>query len=215
MKASFFSVLFSVLSMASIAQSTDDYYSPVKPKLQVKDRISTSVMMGTQVSFLNNSKSSAVSTFIAPALHYKLSEKFTLNAGLLHYQVSPMTAVAISHDETLLNKGQRMHSGNLVFAGGAYQLNKKLSVNGAVMMDVNSLNNRQNNYKAASLGMDYKVSAHSSIGFRATVSQGSTDYDYNPNRGSYEYHPLTNNSFGNIITGMGQWGTDELNRSIR
>jgi hypothetical protein len=215
MKASFFSVLFSVLSLATIAQSTDDYYSPAKPKLQVKDRISTSVVLGTQVSFLNNSKTSAVSTFIAPALNYKISQKFTLNAGLIHYQVSPMTAVAISHNETLLNKDQRMHSGNLVFAGGTYQLNKKLSVNGAVMMDANSLNNRQNNYKAASLGMDYKISEHSSIGFKATVSQGSTDYDYNPSRGSYEYHPLTNNPFGNIIGGIGQWGTEELNRSIR
>jgi len=46
------------------------------------------------------------------------------------------------------------------------------------MTDVNSLNsnNPNNNFKAASFGLDYKVSEHSSIGFRATVSEGQRNY---------------------------------------
>lgn len=214
MKKGIFSVLFSLFCFAAIAQTTEEYYLPSKPKVQLKDRISGSVMAGTSVSFLNGSKTAGFATYIAPKVNYSLSEKFSLTAGLIHYSLSPGTAYPLNRNESLYNSGKHNASANLFFAGGEYRLNKKVTLSGAVMADMKGMNNRQNNYRAVSAGMDYKVSKHSSIGFRATVSQGASDYNYDPKRGSYEYIPL-HDSFGNIFTGLGQWGVDELNRSIR
>ncbi|MCW3072252.1 MAG: hypothetical protein JWO44_2142 [Bacteroidetes bacterium] len=207
------SVLFFLFCFGSFAQTTEDYYAPAKPKTTVKERISGSVMAGTSVSFLNNSKSTAVTTFIAPRINYSLSKKFSLTAGLIHYSFSP--GFSAGRSESFLVSGKRNLSGNLVFAGGEYKLNKRVLLSGAVMVDANGMNKRQNMYKAASIGMDYKITEHSSIGFRATVSQGNMDYNFDPKRGSYEYRPFTNNSFGNVFTGFGEWGAEGLNRAIR
>jgi predicted porin len=209
------SVLFSLVCIVAFSQGADDYYSPVKPKVQLKDRVSGAVMAGTSLSFAAGSKNPAVTTFIAPKFNYQLSSKFSLTAGLIHYTIAPNTSYVINRSEMLTNGSGRNASGNLVFAGAEYKLNKKVLLSGAVMMDAGGVNERKNNYKAVAFGMDYKVSEHSSIGFRASVSQGSTDYIFDPKRGSYEYQPFSNTSFGNIFTGLGQWGTNELNRSIR
>ena len=205
------SVLFLLFCLGSSAQTTEDYYVPAKPKITVKDRISGSVMAGTSVSFLNNSKNTAVTTFIAPKINYSLSKKFSLTAGLIHYSF----ASGYGRTESYTTRGTRNLSGNLLFAGGEYKLNKRVLLSGAVMADMNGMSDRRNMYKAASIGMDYKVSEHSSIGFRATVSQGNMDYNFDPKRGSYEYRPFNNNSFGNVLTGFGEWGADGLNRAIR
>jgi len=204
------SVLFFLLCLGSFAQTTEDYY-PAKRKATVKDRISGSVMAGTSLSFQSDSKNAAVATFIAPKINYSLSKKFSLTAGFMHYSFGP----GFGRSESYTASGKRNLSGNLVFAGGEYRLNKKVSLSGALMVDASGMSDRRNMYKAASFGMDYKMTEHSSIGFRATVSQGNMDYNFNPNRGSYEYRPFNNNSFGNIFTGLGEWGTDELNRAIR
>ncbi|MCW3103981.1 MAG: hypothetical protein JWO09_2421 [Bacteroidetes bacterium] len=206
------SVLFFLLCLGSFAQTAEDYY-PAKRKATVKDRISGSVMAGTSLSFQSNSKNASVATFIAPKINYSLSKKFSLTAGFMHYSLSP--GFGSGRNESYTVAGKRNLSGNLVFAGGEYQLNRKVSLSGALMVDASGMSNRRNMYKAASFGMDYKMTEHSSIGFRATVSQGNMDYNFDPNRGSYEYRPFNNNSFGNIFTGLGEWGADGLNRSIR
>ena len=54
------SILFLLFCLGSSAQTTEDYYVPAKPKITVKDRISGSVMAGTSVSFLNNSKNTLI-----------------------------------------------------------------------------------------------------------------------------------------------------------
>jgi hypothetical protein len=210
MKTKITFLLFSFFSFASLAQ-TDDYYVPAKPKLQ--DRVSGSIMAGTGVSFMGNSGNTAVSTFIAPKFNFRVSPKFSVSAGLMHYTLSPQSAFTLSNTESLRNGYNRPVSGNLVFVGGEYQLSKKVMLAGAVMTDMNSMNKR-NGYKAVSFGMDYKVAEHASIGFRATVSQGSGDYNYDPKRGTYNYNPFMNNPAG-LIGGFGEWSTNELNRVIR
>jgi hypothetical protein len=208
-------VLFSLCCAYSFAQTSEDYYAPAKQKATVKERISGSVMAGTSVSFMNNSKSASVTTFIAPKINYSISQKFSLTAGFIHYAFNPMGSYANGKNETFMSAGSRNPGGNLIFAGGEYKLNKRVMLSGAVMTNVNGMNNRRDHYKAASIGMDYKVTEHSSIGFRATVSQGNMDYNIDPQRGSNEYRPFNNNSFGNIFTGLGEWGADGLNRAVR
>ena len=170
-------------------------------------------MAGTSVSFLSNSKTTAFTTFVAPKINYRLTEKFRLNVGFMHYTATPNTVFFLNNNEALINNKNRNISGNLVMLGGDYKLNKKVTLSGAVMMDANSLNknNQQNNYKAASFGIDYKVSEHSSIGIRTTVSQGGNEFFYSPAGGPFQYsHPL-NAGFG----GFGEIGGDAFNSFTR
>lgn len=209
-------VLFFVSVTAGLAQTaSDDYYgATAKPKLLSKDRVSASIMAGTGVSFMSGSKTTAFSTFIAPKINYQLTNKFRLNVGFMHYTATGNTAFLMNRNEGFINRGNRTMSGDLVMIGGDYLLNKRVMLTGAVMTDVNSINSKNNNYKAATIGMDYKISEHSTIGFRATVSQGSSDYFYNPQQGSYQYNPL-NGTPANFFSGFGEWSTRSLNGSIR
>ena len=204
------------VTAAGFAQTaTDDYYgAPSKPKLLSKDRVSASIMAGTSVSFLSGSKTTAFTTFVAPKVNYQLTEKFRLNIGFMHYTATPNTAFFLNSNEAIVNRSNQNMSGNLIMVGGDYKLNKKVMLSGAVMMDANGIGNKQNNYKAASLGLDYKVSEHSTISVRTTVSQGSSDYFYSPQRGAFQYNPFNGTPAG-AVSGFGEWTTDALNGSIR
>lgn len=197
--------LFSVTLVAQT--SADDYYNPAKPKLLSKDRVSASISAGAGISFLN-SKNTAYTTFIAPRIGYQLSNKFKLNIGLIHYTMTGNTFMPINQNESLFNSSDRSLSGNMVFLEGQYKLNRRVIMSGAVMTNVNNFSSRQNSFKAMSLGMDYKVSRHSTIGFKAIISQGETPYYNNPgfSNGASMY-----NTFG----GFGQDFTRDLNNSIK
>ncbi|MDF2438107.1 MAG: hypothetical protein K0Q95_2483 [Bacteroidota bacterium] len=206
----FFTSFLILIAVLDLSAQEDDYNRP-KSKLKPADRISASVSAGTSVSFSRNTTGSSFSTFIAPTLKYKLTERFSVTGGLFHYNLAP-NSIYSNRTESIMNNTRVNSSGNLVFAGAEYKLNKKLLLSGAMMVDAQNKTLNRNNYKALSLGMDYKLSEHSSIGFRATVSEGSTDYMFDPARGTYNYNPVLGNSFGNAIGGFGQWGADELNR---
>lgn len=183
-------LLFALLGVSSVAQTTGDYFSPAKPKLSVADRVSASVEAGTGLSFVN-SKMAGVTTFLAPKINYQLSSRLRLNIGLVHYTCTPNTAFFMNRNEAVFNPGNGNVSGNLIMAGGDYALTKKMTLSGAVMTDVNSLNSTRpnTNFKAASIGLDYKVSEHSSIGFRATVSEGQRTY-YNNAAPAGAFNPV-------------------------
>jgi hypothetical protein len=210
MKMILASIAFFFSSLLSFAQTAaNDYYIGSKPKKKIEDRVSGSVMLGTSVSFLN-SKNSGVTTFIAPKLNYKLTEKFSLHAGLLHYNSS----FTSNRNEGCFAPGSGNLSGNLLFVGGDYKMNKKLLVSGSVMMETKNNRNFDNNFKAVSLGMEYKVSKHSSIGIKAIISEGNSDYMTDP-RGSSLNRNLNNNSFGDPFSSFGQFGSSEMNNSFR
>lgn len=210
MKTVFASLVFFFSGLLSFAQTAaDDYYIGAKSKKKIEDRVSGSVMLGTSVSFLN-SKNTGTTTFIAPKLNYKLTEKFSLHAGLLHYNSS----FTSNRNEGCISPGTGNVSGNLLFVGGDYKMNKKLLVSGSVMMETRNNRNFDNNFKAVSLGMEYKVSKHSSIGVKAIISQGNSDYMLDP-RGSTLNRNLNNNSFGDPFTSFGQFGSSDMNNSFR
>ncbi len=218
MKKLITSVCFLFLAVLAVAQTTsDDYYSPSSPKLFSREKVVTSLSMGTSVSFLNSSGGTGVTTFIAPKIGYQLTKKFQLNVGFMHYTLAGNTFMPLNNQEALYNRGNRSVSGNMVFAEGIYQLNKRVSLNGAVMMDAGSLNNKQNNYKALSLGMDYKVGEHSYIGIKATVAQGNNEnYFFNPKNNSFEYNPNGfSNPFSGLVSGFGQNMATSLNSITR
>lgn len=202
MKKLITSFLFLTVSIISIAQtSNDDYYgAPEKQKLLSKDRVSASITAGTGVNFSSNTKSTSFTTFIAPKISYQLSQKFKLNVGLMHYSASPNSVLYMNRNEAIFNSSNKNISGNLVFVGGDYQLNKRIILSGAVMMNANGLSDKQKDYKAASFGVDYKVSEHSSIKFETTISTGNNPNYYNnpfPNSGSNSFGTGFSNEMNN------------------
>ena len=190
-------VLFLFCVSITVAQTTsEDYYNPSKPKLSAQDRVSASMTMGAGVSFLNSTKNAAYTTFVAPKIGYQLTPKFKLNVGLMHYTATGNTFMWMNRNEAIYNASNKTVSGNLLFVEGQYQLGKRMIMSGAMMYDANGFNaNKQNNYKAASLGLEYKVTEHSSIRFQTTISNGQGNYYNNPN-------PFPSSGFNSFGTGF-------------
>lgn len=203
-------ILILCCSTVIVAQTTteDDYFS--KPKTSTKGKISTSVVAGAGVSFLNSTKSTVFTTFIAPKIGYQLTPKFKLNMGFMHYSASGLSFMQLNQDEYILNTSNKPFSGNLVFVGGDYLLNPKLIFSGAVMMDASNIGTKQNNFKAANVGLEYKVSEHSSIGFKAYISQGNGNYNLNSGTGRYGYNPNSSNSVESLfLSPLTQWSMEQ------
>lgn len=196
-------------SFLGAQNTTEDYFTPSKPKLLSADRVSASISAGAGVSFLGSSKNTAFTTFIAPKIGYQLSNRFKLNVGLMHYSITGNTFMPINQNEALFNSNNKSRTGNLLFVEGQYQLNKRVAVSGAVMYDANNFANRQNNFKAISVGMDYKVSKRSTLSFRTIVSQGDSPY-LNGGFGG-QTNPMMFDTFG----GIGNEFTNRMNSSIR
>ena len=207
-----FSLFLASTSFLGAQTTTDDYYKPAKPKFLSKDKVSGSISVGTGLSVSNN-QTTALTTYIAPKIGYQVSERFKLNVGLMHYSVAGNTFMPVNQNEAFINSSNKTQTGNLLFVEGQYQLNKRVVVSGAVMYDANNISNNKNNYKAVELGLDYKVSKHSSIGVKAVISQGDSPY-YNSHNGMYNFggqNPMMFDSFG----GLGNDLTHRLNSSIR
>jgi hypothetical protein len=205
-------LLFSFLLMgaAASAQSTaDDYFSPAKPKFISRDRVRASVTAGAGVMTFN--KSTYYSSFIAPKIGYQLSNRFRMNIGLMHYSIAGNTFMPLNTGEGLFNPSHKNISGNLLFAEGEYQLNKRVTVTGAVMTDANNFS--KNNYKAVSAGLKYETSKHSWIGVQTTISSGESPY-YNTHQGAYNFGG-TQAPMYDMFGGLGQDFTRNLNNSIR
>lgn len=193
-----------LLFCASIMMSqtgTDDYYLPVKPKLSFQDRVTTSIEMGAGVSVFNKSNT-GLTTFVAPKISYELTPKFKLNAGMMHYTMTGNAYLPLNYNEGLINTNNKSITGNLIFVGGEYQLNKKLIASGAVMADVISISNVKLNSKAAQLGLEYKVSEHSAIKVSAIIEQGQGNY-YNNNNANSLFPFTEGNMYGKGFSNLG------------
>lgn len=182
MKKLITSTLFLICSFIAVAQTTtDDYYQTPKSNFLSKDKVSASINIGAGIGFLNASKNTAFTSFVAPEIGYQLTNRFKLNVGLMHYTISGNTFMVMNQQEAILNNKNRSISGNLLFVEGQYQLNKKLIMSGAVRYDANGINkNNNDNYKAASIGLEYKITEHSSIKFETSISKGQGNYYSNP-----------------------------------
>jgi hypothetical protein len=205
--------LFAFSSFVFSQKPTDDYYPTASVhRNRIKDRISTSITAGTSVSFLST-KNTIISSYIFPKINYQFSKNFRLNFGLMHFNSQP--DLLLSDKNENINSCKKNYSSNLLFLGGEYRLNNKTTILGSIIANTASFNNKLNSYKAAAIGINYKVSEHSTIGIHASVSQGNQDFIFNSRNNSYNYNPSLNNTFGNIFTEMGQWGVNELNRAGR
>ncbi len=170
-----FNFLFT-LAISAIAQvdSVDYYKGQLIPRTTAKDRVSASVLMGASVGF-SNLKSAPVTsgTYIASMIGYQLTPKFKLNMGVLHYTVNGNSYVPITLSDNKYPTGRQSYSGNLLMLGGQYLVNNKLMFSGDLMYDTNPLLNKQHAFKAASLGLDYKVSSHATFSVKTILIQSN------------------------------------------
>lgn len=194
-------LLFCVTILFSQTNNNDDYYETAKPKISIQDRVTTSIEMGAGFSVFNKSNT-GITTFVAPKISYLLTPKFKLNVGLIHYSMTGNTFMPLNYNEGFINCSSNAITGNLVFVGGEYQLNKRWIASGAVMADVNSFSNNKINSKAAQVGLEYKVTEHSSIKVTATMGQGQGNY-YNTNNAQSLFPFTENNMFGTGFSNLG------------
>ena len=130
------------------------------------------------------------------------------------------TMMPLNYNEGLVNPNNNAITGNLIFVGGEYQLNNKMILSGAVMANTNSFSNNSNNQinsKAAQIGLEYKVSEHSSIKLTTTISQGQGAYYNNFNSNSpanpYYYGNGNNDMFRSMtVGGIGEAAAQGLNK---
>ena len=130
-------LLNALFSFVIRAQAADDDYALPKKKENTLDKVSASVIAGTGLSFNNSSQNPVMGSFIASQAGYRLSSKWKLNMGMMHYSASGNSSV--------------IHSGDFRAATGA----------------------SQNNFNAASLGLEYRISDKSSIGISTGISNGN------------------------------------------
>jgi hypothetical protein len=171
-----------ILVISGIAQeNTDDFYKKTLPHSTTTDRITASVCMGAAVSATNlNSAPVTSGTYIAPFIGYRLTEKFKLNIGVMHYTVNGNSYVPITLGENKFATGRQHYSGNIFTLQGQYKLSNKLILSGDLMYDANPLlNNNQHSFKAAALGLDYKVSDHATLSVKTAIIQSNgSNYPY-------------------------------------
>lgn len=170
-------------SLVVFAQSNvDEYYKPTV-KNSLNENISTSVIVGTSMTFINR-QNTFYSTYVAPKIGYQLSSKFKLNVGIMHYTIAGRPAMLANSNEPFLNAANKQASGNLLFVEGQYQINPKLIVSGTMMHQITNPLLPQPNYNRASLGIQYKLSDKASIGIGTTISNGVSNNLINPMQGN-------------------------------
>jgi len=125
-------------------------------------------------------------TYLAPHLSYSISPRFNLNAGAI-----------ISHNfdrysyNPLYRDVSTIHSSGFtqtfVYLEGAYRLNKKVTLTGAVYKEINLLNvpdptTREFNFdrKGFIFGIDYKLGENVFIRGQINVSNGVNPYYNQP-----------------------------------
>jgi hypothetical protein len=164
-----------ILAFSGIAQDNkEDFYKKPLAHSAISDRITASVCMGAAVSTTNFKSAPVTSaTYIAPFIGYRLTEKFKLNIGVMHYTVNGNAYVPITLGENKFPNGRQNYSGNIFTLQGQYKLTNKLILSGDLLYDANPLLNNQHSFKAAALGLDYKVSNHATLSVKTAIIQSN------------------------------------------
>lgn len=164
---------FVSLTISGLAQA--DYADSSKApahRQTVADRISVSLYTGAGVGF--SGKSAVTSTtYLAPVIGYRFTPKFKLNVGLLHYNINGNTFVNSAFTNNRFPENRYAFSGNLLMLEGQYAISPRTTVSGGVLYNVPSFSAKQANYKGATLGLDYKVTPHTTFSIRTTIIQGN------------------------------------------
>lgn len=178
---------FVCLAISAFAQADHaDSSRAFAPHQKMADRISVSLSAGAGVGFTGKSAVSSA-TYIAPSIGYRFTPQFKLNMGLLHYNIQGNAFINGTPANNHFPENRYAISGNLLMLEGQYGINDRTTVSGGVLYNVPALPSKQTNFKGATLGLDYKVTPHTTFSIRTTVIQGN---GYQP---AYERSPFGTN----------------------
>lgn len=188
--------------MGALSVSAQDYVKPDTSEMLRMNRFGTGPGRGTdRLSFsvdfgvgVGTGRFSSGYAYIAPFLGYRISPRFRLDAGAMYIQslngmssygcFGPCTRSAL----TLFVRGNYLMTERLMISGSVY---KTFDLNQQPLTDFNSNRQQFNNY-GFSVGFDYKISEHMTIGAGVSVSDGS----YNPMVPSGFYPAGSTGAFG-------------------
>jgi hypothetical protein len=186
---SIFGTLF--LSSASIAQNFKTSDS-LKKSFIAEKPMSFHMTAGTAFMSGFNKTGSLMSTYFAPELNYKLSKRFTLDAGLVVMNCS-YNLFHPAGDAFQSRPFSNNFTSTFLIAGGQYQLNDRITLNGQAYTQINTFATKSDldhvydaNMKGVKFGMDYKVSEHSTIGIEFNITNKPSPYNFSPTGFPYQ-----------------------------
>ncbi len=156
----------------------------------VEKKVDYSLSTGTSF-FSSPGYASGSSFYLAPEFKLKLSPKFRVNAGIMLAQnrFNFSAPTSLFGEKSVVVKSGPSYDG-VVYATGNYALNSRLTFSGSIVKSFTPGGNSsqdaawRNSFQMMSLGVDYKLSEHVSIGggIRMIQSNGFnpyTGYNYN------------------------------------
>lgn len=176
------------IAFLSSAQNDTSYYT--QRNKSVKDRLNASISGGAGVMVFNPKSTSSYS-YVAPSFQYQLGSKFTVSAGLIHFNVTGNPFINRNIGDNKYLNNNKTFSGNILQVGGLYKLNDRLTVSGSVLYQVNPPSYKQTNFNSTSFGLDYKVTQHTTLSIKTNIIQG------NNLNSLYYSNPLGPNSMSN------------------
>ncbi len=136
-------------------------------------------------------------TYLAPHLSYSISPRFNINAGAIinnsfgKYSYNPLYSDVFTTNGSAFTRA-------FIYFEGAYRLNEKLTLTGAVYKEINLLNvpdpaTREFNLdrKGFIFGIDYKLGENVFIRGQINVSNGVNPYYPQPYLGPSNNFPLS------------------------
>jgi hypothetical protein len=186
-----------VLAMAQSVEELSDGYvkensvapTPMDtmPAPVVKEqKLTFGFSAGTGFSY-SSAFGSSMSTFLAPHLSYKVSPRFTLNAGLRMQVNSLNNTFAYPLGEGNSITFYRPATQTFLYTEGVYQLTPKVKLSGTVFAEINTFDapglkpsSYNMNTYGGILGMEYKVGPHSTISAEIQISRGASPLQGDP-----------------------------------
>lgn len=173
------------------APGPEKYYNDSLQNSSIKisslPKIRYNISLGTSFStggFYGN----AIRSWVAPEINYRVSNKLDLRFGVVatnNYMTN--TDVLYGTNEGV-NKSSSWGS-YLVYAGGTYYVNEKLTISGTIMKNFDQSPDwigvspySNNDFESASMSFSYKISDSFHIGADIRINRGGNPYMYSPNQ---------------------------------
>lgn len=161
---------------------TTDVYPEKTGLLSDNKRVRVGMQVGTGISIIN--KETLLNSYIAPHLEFNLTPRFRVYTGMILMNNNFLNSAPFTTETT--GAYNNRFTNTLIYAEGQYQLNKRITVNSLVIKNIVNLNdqtgnpNLNYNFNSMAVGMNYKISEGSSIGFQVQFNEGRTPFNNNP-----------------------------------
>lgn len=189
--------LFLFFQTNSVVSQTKLPIDTIAKPLSWNVSIGSSVMGGFNGSPL-------FSTFIAPQLNYKLTDKWSVGGGLIVRNYSLGGARTLSNEQTTTSLPQNITQ-SLFFVHGSYQATNRLMINATVYKSFdsggflgyqNQVNAFNQNFKGIMVDVNYKITEHSYISIGLDYSDGANNPFLNR---SYNNSSFMGNGFNGVF----------------